>query len=173
MSHQGPSVSRSSRSNGTLAVTLRFSSVFNELCRTETKYACEKRSANANQTDIFYRQIKLIDSPSIDANVKTKVKICLKILLGPCKRMNHALIESFSVFRNHLCKIPAGVTVMQEHGEARHLGEFKLTFKVLDLRCFRAKKESIVIYWTPRKKRRRRVVDFGFGSDPKVSITIF
>jgi len=71
--------------------------------------------------------------------------MALQILCRSGKRVHNAHVEPLAVLLDHPCKIAARVAVVQEHGQAGHLGQFELEFKVLDLGLLWAKEQAVVI----------------------------
>lgn len=83
--------------------------------------------------------------PAVETDIQSQIDVSLQFLLGACKRMDDAILESTPVLSDDLCKVATGVAVMQEHGQPCQLSQFEMPVEMLQLCFLWTKEESIVI----------------------------
>lgn len=70
----------------------------------------------------------------------------LQIFGSPGKGVHDAHVEPLTVQLDHPSKVAPSVAVVEEHGQARHLCQLELAFKILDLGVFWTKEQAVVIW---------------------------
>ena len=131
MLHHGPSVSSISRSSGIRAATARFSSDLSEL-----DGAVSDRRPGEKGHPV---------APAVDAERETQLEQLLGLAPRARERVHDAADEAPAVAAHGVGKVRARVAVVQEHGQARALGERKLRLKAAQLHVARAKVQPVVV----------------------------